>query len=557
MQETIALLSDETINQIAAGEVIESPASVIKELVENALDAEAKRIVISFSAGGLKSLSVSDDGRGMNGDNARLCILRHATSKISSAADLFRITTKGFRGEALASIASISKMTIATNDGGEKGIALEVENGKIVSEKPCARKRGTTIEVRSLFYNVPARMKFQKAPAALAAQIYRIVTGLALSYPNVEFELVANGKVSLKTVATDLMGRANELLGENFTEGSLPLEFEEGPMRFEGLIGSPLNTRANRLGQHLFLNRRGVQCAEIEEAVRAGYATRLEERRYPLFLLYLDVPCDLVDVNVHPQKLHVRLRKEELFRGLMEQAVDRALSVKRSVSMGERKQSAFTPTHFSEEKISYRLEEEQSVNELPLATQDVEYMGQVGQYLFYSISRAEALSVINAVAAHSALIFEKLKDHQKGKKESQALLVPFTIFTTAVETAMVLTHQDAIENLGFRLRPIGKDAFMVEALPPFLSENEVEGLIRDMANKLQEFIGAKDITQKRAELLAKMAACRKSGKKHYDREEALLLYRRIGESSSQFSPQGDKITVQFNEEQLENLFKQN
>ena len=321
MSCTIHLLSDETINQIAAGEVIENPASVIKELIENSLDAGATKIAVDIAGGGLKLIRVSDDGKGMNREDARMSIVRHATSKIIHAHDLFHIATMGFRGEALASVASISKMTLMTAQEGQVGTELEIEKGQVIKESSLARNRGTTIEVRSLFYNVPARKKFQKSSAAISAEIFRVMTVMSLGHPDVQFELTSNGRKVLKTLAQGVQQRAKELLGEEFVAGSHLLKFQEGPLSFSGLIGAPTNTRANKMGQYLYLNRRAVVCCQISEAVREGYGTRIDERRHPIFLLNLDVPCDLVDVNVHPQKLNVRLRKEELFRNKVSEAI--------------------------------------------------------------------------------------------------------------------------------------------------------------------------------------------------------------------------------------------
>lgn len=556
MERKIHLLSNETINQIAAGEVIESPASVIKELVENSLDAEAKKITVDVAGGGLKKIRITDDGIGMGPEDARSSILRYATSKLVHAVDLFKISSKGFRGEALSSIASISKMTIQTALDDMSGVELDIENGEVIKEKPFARTRGTTIEVRSLFYNVPARKKFQKSAAAISAEIFRTMTILALSHPNVHFELISNNRSSIKTFDLDLYARAEELLGEEFTKGSFPLEFEEGPLHFTGLIGSPSNTRVNKIGQFLFLNQRGVACDPIAEAVRAGYGTRIEERRHPIFLLHLNVPPDLVDVNVHPQKLHVRLRKEDLFREKVSEAVSLVLGQKKISSTEISTPFTSVPIHFAE--IPLRMQEEIEVSELSFDQDFTEAMGQAGRFLFFHDGQAKELILVDSEAASFRALFEHLKGKTEGKVESQGLLVPFTITLTTLESAMVLTHLDAIEKMGFSMKAIGKNAFMIEAFPSFLEEGQVQSVISAMAEGLQEFIGGRNYKKERQEKLALIAALYAKRKKRYHTHEAALLLKQLMLCQTPYHcPSGEPTIMRMSYDEIEHFFREN
>lgn len=556
METKIHLLSDETINQIAAGEVIDSPASVVKELIENALDAGACKIIIEITGGGLKNIRIIDDGSGMGKEDARLCILRYATSKLKCAEDLFRISSKGFRGEALSSIASISKMTMQTAKSNQTGLELEVEKGEITKEKPFARNTGTTIEVRSLFYNVPARKKFQKSAAAISAEIFRMVTILALSHPEVHFELISNRRRLIKTFTSDLHDRAKELLGEEFTKGSFPLEYREGPLHFTGLIGAPHNTRVNKLGQFLFLNQRGVVCEPISDAVRMGYGTRLEERRHPIFLVHLNVPSDLIDVNVHPQKLQVRLRKEELFREKVKEAVSLALEGAKETPL-ERNQS-FTNVALSFEDLPLRLQEEVETPQLTLGGDFTEIMGQVGQFLFFHDSESKELILVDIKAASYRVLFENLMEKTEIKAESQGLLVPFTITLTTLESAMILTHLDAIEKMGFALKAIGKNAFMIEAIPPFLEEGEIQMIIAAMANALQEFIGGQDYSKQRREKLALIAARYAKRKKQYLSNEAAHLLKQLLKCKSPWHcPSGEPTMTRVSYDEVEHFFREN
>lgn len=553
MKNKIHVLSDETINQIAAGEVIESPSSVVKELVENALDADAKRVTVEVAAGGMKSIRVSDDGVGMNREDARMSIVRHATSKIEKPQDLFRIITKGFRGEAIASIASISKMTLITAENDLSGTKLEIEKGEIIRESPIARTHGTTIEVRSLFYNVPARKKFQKSPAAISAEIFRMMTVMALSHPDVHFQLISNGRKAIQTQTIGLEERAKELIGEEFCSGSFPLQFEEQTLHFTGLIGSPTNHRNNRMGQYLFLNKRAVGCDAIAEAVREGYGTRLEEKRHPIFLLHLDVPSDLVDVNVHPQKLEVRLRKEELFREKVKEAVEKALSKRTSIAprvVGTFAQSEARAL----EEVSLRFQEEPILQEIfVLDESPIEVMGQLGCFLF--VKEETKIIVIDLQAAQYRIRFEDLLAKADKGIEKQGLLVPFSINVTAVESAMILTHQDAIEKLGFSLRAIGKDIFMIEAIPSFIREDDVKTILSNMAESLQSFIGKIDYEKERQKKLALIAARFAHTKNEYFPEEAKGLYKKLQKCESPLqSPKGNPTMVELAHDTIENLF---
>jgi DNA mismatch repair protein MutL len=558
MSAKIHLLSDETINQIAAGEVIESPASVVKELVENALDAGAKKISVELTGGGLKLIRVVDDGSGMSLEDARFCFLRHATSKITSAHDLFHIQTKGFRGEALASIASIAKVTMQT--ALEEGVAveLELERGAIVSERSCVRKRGTTLEVRSLFYNVPARKKFQKSSAAISAEIFKRMTEMALCHPEVAFELSSNGRQTLKVAPSqEPKERIEELLGRAFVSESFSLNFEEGGFAIQGVLGAPTCHRGNRLGQHLFLNQRAVECEPIAEAVRQGYGTRMEARRYPIFCLWMTVPADLVDVNVHPQKLTVRLRKEELFVEKVILAVEKALAPKFSMPrVAPAHFEPVAPLGFSDEPLSFCFEEEEEEAplELPMVWEQMELMGQLGRFVFFK--EGESVKIMDCKAASYRVHYEELLSKGEGAIEKQGLLLPFTIDLTPVEGAMVLTHIDAIEAFGFELRAIAKDRFMVEATPPHVEGGAVGKLIAEMGQILQEFIGKLDYKRERKKKLALVAARYVTTKRALSQEELVHLYKRLLACECPFScPKGTPTLVELRDESIEDLFK--
>jgi DNA mismatch repair protein MutL len=323
-EKKIARLSPEVVNQIAAGEVVENPASVVKELIENSLDAGAKRIEVRIKKGGLSEIRVEDDGCGMGSEDLFLSFERYATSKMRESADLWRLGTMGFRGEALAAIGSISLMEMKSSTG-QGGTRVALDGGAIKEKGPCARNRGTTVEVRDLFFNVPARRKFQKSLAASSASVRRVVETIALAHPEVAFSLVSDDNTILQTYAETRKERIEGILG--------PFAHEVEGEGVWGLIAEPQKASSQKRGQFIYINKRPISSPLLSKAVKEGYGTRLQEKEYPSFVLFLELAPDQVDVNYHPQKKEARFLSESLlFR-----------SVVRAVS------SAFkTPSFFSE-----------------------------------------------------------------------------------------------------------------------------------------------------------------------------------------------------------------
>lgn len=545
----IQLLSEETINQIAAGEVIENPACVVKELIENSLDAGADKIVVTIQDGGLELIRVVDNGCGMDAEDARLCLQRHATSKMRHFTDLFQLTTMGFRGEALAAVGSVSKLTLTTAISGA-GISIEMEGGVIKSEQAIGRARGTTVEIRELFYNVPARKKFQKSATALSAEVFRVVTGLALSAPSVHFELISGGRKALTALpCQSALERAQLMMGLEFSKESIPLLFEEGEFKLQGLLGSPQNSRPNRLGQYLFLNGRVVQCAALGYAIREGYGTRLDEKRHPIYLLHLNIPTDLVDVNVHPQKREVRLRDERVLKQRVQEAVEKAFHI----PAPRAEFFDFKPVDFSFAPLPLSLREE-SVAEsvLPLQQPEEKILGLIGPYLL--VEGSNGLLVVDLRLARFRLLFDQLMQAEEGC-EKQGLLLPITFHCTPLEAAMLLTHLEAIEALGFAIRPVGKDLFLVDAVPSFLDTSDLKPLLIELSALLQEFIGKAEIQQQRRRKLALTTARFAKNLKSYNVGEARELMRALRASSDPVnSPDGHPIMVHLGLDELQRLF---
>lgn len=331
MPNQIHILDEKTINQIAAGEVIENPSSCVKELVENALDAKARQIEVHIVAGGRKKIEIVDDGLGMSFDDALLSLERHATSKIRTITDMDTISSMGFRGEALASIAAISRFELHTSDGKEASKVV-CHGGKMIDQMVASRTRGTTISVSSLFYNVPARKEFQKSVSYDVREITKVITNLALAYPKISFKLTQDHQEVfnlLPKVALDelenLKLRIQQLFGSQLHDELIAIDSKKDGLKLTGFIAKAKMHRPNRLGQHLFVNKRFVDSRFISMAVREGYSTRLAEGRFPLFFLSMELDAQKIDVNVHPQKKEIRFKEPFEVKRVISTLVDKAL----------------------------------------------------------------------------------------------------------------------------------------------------------------------------------------------------------------------------------------
>lgn len=358
----IKLLPENLINQIAAGEVVERPASVVKELIENALDAGAKRLIIEIGDGGDTYIRITDDGIGMDREDAILAFERHATSKISKADDLFKIHTLGFRGEAIASIASVSQMKLQTKKKGElEGTIVSYEGGVRTGVKTAGVPEGTHIEVKNLFYNTPARKKYLKTAGTEFGHIVDVICGTALAYPEVSFKLFHGRKVVFDFPSCeDPLLRIRAVLGKELSENLVPVFYGHSEIKVEGYIGKPVIARASRKDQYLFVNRRLVKSNSLAYAVRQSYYSLLPKEKQPIFLLYLQIDPTLVDVNVHPRKLEVRFKDErELFR-IITQACAKALEkhVLAPKLSGDSEAAFLTYQHNRTHQTPYRLEDQ-------------------------------------------------------------------------------------------------------------------------------------------------------------------------------------------------------
>ncbi len=551
----ISRLPEDLANQIAAGEVVERPASVVKELVENAIDAQATRIVITAEYGGKKLIRVEDDGVGMDPDDARLCLERHATSKIRRADDLGAIVTLGFRGEALPSIASVSHFRLRSRArGSESGTEIRVNAGIIESVVEAGGPQGTLVEVADVFYNLPARRKFLKSDAAEAAQLSRFVTQLALCYPEVGFTLTSSGrKVIAVAPVTSLSDRLYQLYGDR--QDLIPVDREFGGLRLHGFIAALAEQGPVRGPQHVFVNRRIVKDRTIAHAILDSYSVATNKERSPEVHLFLDVPPDRVDVNVHPTKAEVRFKEQSQVHQLVRHALGDALgrgpapeltlrtsdvlpgrpmqpSIPGSLSGGSfpsRWQPAVQPDG-SSQRFTTPVQNEGPLSNLgdepPAGTSvmnhrpelpSVRPMIALGQFrdTFIIAMDDEGLCIVDQHVAHERVLFERIMERLSNNSlESQRLLIPAVLELPPAERAALISKAAALTRFGFEVEEFGGDSIKVTAMPALLDPNECDTALRALAEDLEGLDRGLRLEDALKQIAA-TTACHAAVKAHY------------------------------------------
>ncbi len=582
MPSKIRVLSDQTINQIAAGEVIENPASVIKELVENSIDAGATAITIEIRGGGRQMIRITDNGCGMAADDAVLCLERHATSKIRLLDDLDHLSTLGFRGEAVPSIASISKVNILTRLHDQpEGTMVIVDGGKLISCTPAACTPGTTFEVKALFFNVPVRKKFQKSPAYDTQEIQKVVSLIALAHPTIKFELISNQENLLQTYPQEnseaIRERVKEVLGHHFIEDAHAINLEKGNLCLQGFLGSPFQHRPNRTGQYLFINQRPVISTSIAYAVKEGFGMTLPPNRYPVFVLFMTMPGNEVDVNVHPQKKEVRLSHEQQLRQWITQGVQNALGpqaaptfdIEEKIILPPLPTTPNFPPRPSTVPIPIPLKPQAPMRQLEIAAPtpssafqpSLKVLAVIQGYVLVDpiqlpnqISK-RGLCLVDPQAAQTRIIFEKLL-LQQGPSESQSLLVPYTLDLIPTEAKLLKSRLDDLQKIGISLREFGPSTFMIDTLPDFLNGTDIPQLIQGYLAEIQEHqsSGTKlDIRRRLA-----LASC-KMAKHYFDKltiQGAQSIMDRLMRCENPYqSPFGKPTMVHITPEELAGKFQ--
>ena len=602
---TIRILPNNLINQIAAGEVIERPSSVVKELVENALDAGANKIEVTLVDGGKSVIIVQDNGKGMNKDELSLCVERHATSKLEND-DLFHIKHFGFRGEALPSVGAVSKLSIVSRaKDSNEGWKIEVSGGKKSEIMPAAISCGTRIEVRDLFYTTPERLKFLKSDASELANAVDILERIAMANPDVSFYLNHNDKqkISLNACQGEFfdarLKRLGEVMGKEFKDNSLMLNVSRDYVTVSGYISLPTLNKSNSLSEYLFVNNRPVRDKLLLGAIKGAYQDVLASSRYPMVALFIDIDPAYVDVNVHPQKAEVRFLDGGMVRSLLVGAIRQALSmgdkqtantldlekfVKEEVwSQSKENTSAVlretAPKMHFNTPTSYKNNYQRSTKSLPDlenlysvkvdfqrddASEMKESMPPLGFakaqfHDTYIISQTlDSIVLVDQHAAHERIVMEKLKASltSPDKVTTQILLIPEVVDLSLSDKTKLMENVQSFEKLGLVLEDFGPQAVIVREIPALISGADIKKLIKDLAGEINEWGGSFSLTEKLHHICATMAchgSVRAGRKLNIDEMNRLLRDMEQTEHSGQCN-HGRPTYVELKLSDIEKLF---
>ncbi len=600
----IQILPDTLINLIAAGEIIERPSSVVRELVENSLDAGAQSVDVELVTGGKQRIVVVDDGVGMSTDDAGLAIQRHATSKIVDKADLATIHTLGFRGEALPSIASVSRFSLFSREhGSDVGTEIRVDGGVVAYVRDAGVPPGTRVVVDDLFYSVPARRKFLKSDRTEYLNGYDVIVRHALSRPDVRFRLVADGKEVVNAPPGTLATRASDIIGKRIAWEMGEVEGEHETIRVTGLIGRPEETRSTQSGIHLFVNDRPVRDYSLVTAVVRAYAGLILGGRYPVAVIFVQLPFDEVDVNIHPAKREVKFADPRSVGGVVyrtvEEAVRRLTAVSVSVPPGtapyrrgagtdrspsygsvreamglwatlsdgsrqspDRGEGGPTRDGFHGPDAPAGLAVEIPAPEMPdvgggAGPWGLRLLGQAsGTYIV--LSDADGLVIIDQHAAHERIVYERIKaGHTKNAVARQQLLFPMTLDIDGPDRAVVAAHLAEINAIGFAIEEFGGTTLLVSAVPAVVKDADARELIMGIAEELREGQGTGGI-EEAIDRMIKAVACHgsvRAGKELSDREIEGLIEEMGHTPHAAHCPHGRPTMIRIDRQEIERRFK--
>ncbi|MCK0470840.1 DNA mismatch repair endonuclease MutL [Halalkalibacter sp. APA_J-10(15)] len=609
----IIRLNEALSNKIAAGEVVERPASIVKELIENAIDANSTSILIEAEEGGLSHIRIVDNGEGMDDDDVETAFFRHATSKIKHDRDLFHISTLGFRGEALPSIASVSYVTMLTSTGAEKGIELKLEGGTIVSKNAARARKGTEVVVTNLFYNTPARLKYVKTVHTEAGNISDVINRLALAHPTIAFHYRHDGKDVLRTAGNgDVRQVAASIYGRQVAKQMVEINGRSLDYEIEGWIAKPEVNRASRQYISIFINGRYIRNFALARAIQAGYHTLLPIGRYPIGVFSINMDPQLIDVNVHPAKLEVRLSKEEELSQLLTEVIQKAFKKETLIpEVDTRQRSSFEPT-VKEEQLSLNLEQQQ--NEMDRTIEDdhnststfdysksVSYSFQEGtnhqlhhdtkeqdseieervqerdldnkenpasrvptlypigqMHGTYIVAQNDTgMYLIDQHAAQERIKYEYFRDKVgQVTRQVQELMVPITFEYTVQEAHVISEHIDDLKAVGIFLEPFGHQSYVVKSHPSWFPKGYEEETIKEMIDYLLSYksINLAKLREEAAILMSCKAAIKAN--RHLRHDEMYALLESLRKSGDPFTcPHGRPIIVHFSTYSIEKMFK--
>jgi DNA mismatch repair protein MutL len=552
---SIRILPGLLVSQIAAGEVVERPASALKELMENSLDAGAGAIEVQLAGGGTKLIKVTDDGGGIARDELRLALARHATSKIASLEDLERVASLGFRGEALASIAAVSRLTLTSRRAGEKHAWTVTATGaEVTRASPAALADGTSVEARDLYFNTPARRKFLKSDATEYAHCDESFRRIALSRPDTGFTLQHNGRAQWHLKPQPLAARIGALLGEEFHAAALELDESSAGLRITGAVGLPAHARATRDAQYFYVNGRYVRDKLATHAIRQAYQDVLHHERHPAYALFLEIEPGQVDVNVHPAKTEIRFRDARGVHQFIFHALNKALAGAVAGVAAPRAPAAAPAAGFAAAPMRQAAMALQSAEPLahyetlfrtqapaaPLPEADEAPLGYALAQLsgvYVLAQNRDGLVIVDMHAAHERLLYEKLKGLLDAREiPMQPLLVPAAFAAEALDVATVEEHGEVLRTIGFDIAAASPTSLIVRAVPAPLADADARSLAADVLRELREYGASRVLTERRNELLGTMAchaAVRANRKLTVPEMNALLREMEATERSGQ------------------------
>lgn len=575
-------LDEDTIRQIAAGEVVERPASVVKELIENAIDAESRKITLETLDGGRKSIRVSDDGHGMSAEDALLSLKRHTTSKIRSASDLEDLKSFGFRGEALPSIASVSNMTLLTRSQNEPhGIEISMSGGAILSKKECGRATGTTVEVKDLFFNTPARLKFMKSESSEKSKILRTFEEIAIAHPGISFETKGDQRKTFELPARDaLLDRIADLWGEEFSaESMIPLSYQHPYVRIEGWVSNPQSHRPTKNYQIFYVNHRPIQSRSLTHALYEAYRDCLPVGRHPSAVVFVTLEPSLVDVNVHPSKREVRFRNEpQIHDALLKEirskrariseapkvfspqfagrtaALD--LEVPReplSSTVRESGQGGYSvPTHTVH--ASHASSEQNRPETGVLFQEKPRVLAQFNR-LYVIAEQGDNLVIVDQHAAGERILYERFRKavHSQENVPTQTLLIPLLWNVTPSQSEILRSNRQAFQRLGFAIEEFGEKTFRITEAPSFIPEPELKSILDESLSALENQ-GSPSLA---AEEKIMHSACRAAIKAndHLSHKELSELLAQLSECANPHTcPHGRPVTLIISRRELDKKF---
>lgn len=585
----IRILPEDVVSRIAAGEVVERPAAVVKELIENSLDAQSKTISVEIKDGGLASIRVTDDGEGMSRADAPQAFERHATSKLRSDQDLWSIRSMGFRGEALPSIASVSNIRLVTAMQSDPiGTELQMRSGATPQVLDAPPIVGTRIEVTDLFHNQPARKKFLKSVPTESSHITRVFQQTALAWPGVHFKLACNGQETLNypAVAAD-RDRIGQVYSRFMLDHPVPVEAGQPGAKLSGLIVDPNHAKASRTPQELFVNRRPVRSAAVSHAIVEGYGSFLPKGQQPQFVLFLEVDTDRVDVNVHPAKREVRFAEQEAIHQLVRRAVRQALSRNEPVA-GE----SFVPREAGESVVNKGLSrawfpvqatapsegadqaDPQAIGSLPTSVDQLAFVNEAAEpyvrvpssdvvafgqlHLTYLVVQVGgALTILDQHTAHERVLFERLYRAWVARgMASQPLLIPEAVELSAPNAALLQRYQGELDKLGFELEPFGKSAVLVRSVPLGIGPINASAFLQDLLEDLSLWGQASSLEARVRPVLASLAchSAVRAGRSMGLPEIQQLTEDWLAEGKIQTCPHGRRTVFQLTGDELEKLF---